>query len=94
MAGFPAVTTFTADLATANTGFTISEDDGISQVSIYNGTATTGFVTGTKRINNVESDALDIPEGVTVTLTAPNGMHLDQITLTIPSGCILSVIAN
>lgn len=84
---------FTADLVNANTGFEINESDGITAISIYNGSAVAGSVTGTKNINGVASSAVAIPQNTTVTLQATNANAMGTVTLTIPESCTLSVIA-
>lgn len=84
--------TYTAELT--NKTLTITEDDGLTRVSIYNGTATAGTVTGTKAVNRQGSTAINIAQNETVTISVDEAYVLDGITIVAPTGCTLKVIAN
>lgn len=84
---------FTATLTSVNTGFTITENDGISNLSIYNSSTVAATIIGTKKIGATASSAISIGEGVTVTFSTI-GYAMDDVVLTIPANCTLAVIAS
>lgn len=83
--------TFTYELT--NGSFTIGVEDGISKVSVFNGTATSGSVSGDRVVNGI-SGSLTIAENETVTIVSDNGRVLIGITITAPAACTLKIICN
>jgi hypothetical protein len=79
---------------TGSASFVIEYGDGLNKLSIYNGSAVTGTVTGDLVINGVTSNAIDIPQYATVTIAAPNAKVLTGVTITAPASCILTIVGG
>ncbi len=83
---------FTGDLT--NSTLIITSSMGIKQISVFNGGATVGTVTGGKNLGSLSSSALTVAEGSSVNITSTEGANiLDGITIVAPVGCTLSIIA-
>jgi len=84
---------FTHVLTGAST-FEIGYSDGLSKVSVFNGSATTGTIVGDMVVNGIASNAIDIIENATVTIVAPNAKVLTGITITAPASCVLTIVGG
>ena len=72
----------------------IIEGFGLKQVSVFCSTETSGTITGTRRLGNIASTALDVEQDETVTVKAVEGEVLSGITIEAPAGCTLKIIAQ
>ena len=86
-----AQSTFTYQL-TEDT-FEIGASDGLTRVSIFNGTAVNGTVAGDRIVNGL-SGSLTIEENETVTIVADPAKVLNGITITAPASCTLKIVGN
>ena len=83
---------YTGDLT--NDTLVITASMGVKKISVFNGGATVGTVTGGKQLGTLPSSALNVEEGASVNITATEGANiLDGVTIDAPAGCTLSIIA-
>ena len=72
----------------------ITQSMGASRISIFNGTAVVGTVTGAKYLGVLPPSALNVAEDSSVNITASDSASvLDGVTIVAPAGCTLSIIA-
>ena len=81
---------FTKQLSTDT--LIITESMGVRQISVFNGTSTTGTALGTQKLSGVTPDPVNIEEGDTFTVNAIEGSVLDSLTIDAPAGCTLKII--
>ena len=82
---------FTAEIT--NTTITATDDDGLTKISVFNGSAVAGTITGTKKAFGLSPSAINIAQNETVTITASDANRLTGLTIVAPSNCTLKVIA-
>lgn len=83
---------FTTELTSGT--LTITESMGVKQISVYNGTATAGTVTGTRKLGSTSSSAINVAESETFTVVAIEGEVITSLTITAPVGCTLKIVAQ
>tara|TARA_R110001599_G_scaffold142533_2_gene323200 strand:- start:2918 stop:3196 length:279 start_codon:yes stop_codon:yes gene_type:complete len=83
---------FTTELK--NDNLVITQNMGVQQISIFNTTATTGSVLGTRSLGGVASSAIAIAESQTVTIKAIDASVIEALTIDAPAGCTLQIIAQ
>ena len=71
---------------------TITESDGVGSVSVFSTTGT-GTILGTGVVGGNSSEAINVAEGNSITISAQN-KSLGSLTITAPDGVTLIVIAN
>ena len=76
-----------------NDTLTITESMGVKQVSIFNGTATAGTVTGTQKLGDRTPSAINVEQGDTFTVNALEAAVIKNLVIAAPAGCTLKVIA-
>lgn len=79
---------------TGTESLNITEDDGVGTISVLCTTATAGTILGNATVDGRASEAINVAENNTITISATNGKTLGTVTITAPSGCTLLVIAN
>jgi hypothetical protein len=72
----------------------ITEDDGVGIISVLCTSATAGIILGNATIDGKASEAISVTENNSVTISATSGKTLGTLTITAPSGCTLTIIAN
>lgn len=73
----------------------VTTDDAVKAISIYNGTAVVGTVTGTTSVGGVASSAININENESYNIVAPTEADvIGAITIVAPVGCSLVIVAN
>lgn len=83
---------FTAEIT--NDTLTIVQNMGVQQISIYNSSAISGTVTGSRSLGSTVSSSLTIIENQTVTFKAIDASVIESLTIVAPSGCTLQIIAQ
>lgn len=83
---------FTTELTDGT--LTIIESYGVKAVSVYCSTETAGSVTGTRRLGNIASSAIEVAEEETFTVAAIDGEVITDLTIDAPAGCTLKIIAQ
>ena len=83
---------FTGELATATV--TITEAMGVRRVSVFNGTATSGTVLGSKTLGSLASSVINVADGETFTVDAIEGSVIKNLVIDAPAGCTLKVVAQ
>lgn len=78
-----------------NSSLTVSADDSVKAISIYNSTAVVGTVTGTSSVGGTASTAINIGENESYNLVVPAEADvIGSLTITAPVGCSLVITAN
>ena len=72
----------------------ITEDDGVGIISVLCTSATAGTILGNATIDGKASEAISVTENNSVTISSTSGKTLGTLTITAPSGCNLTIIAN
>ena len=72
----------------------ITESMAVKQISIFNGSAVTGTVTGDNSLGSTASSPIDIEESVSFTLKAVDASVIVGVTITAPAGCTLKIVAQ
>jgi len=84
---------FTGSLT--NSILTLSEDDGITMLSVKvsSSSSVSGSITGDITLGSLQPSAITIIAGDGTTIATPNNGFLDGLTLTAPTGCTMNIIA-
>jgi|TARA_R110002050_G_scaffold300823_1_gene473670 hypothetical protein len=72
----------------------ITEDDGVGVISVFCSSSTAGTILGNATIDGRASQAISVTENNSVTISATSGKTLGTLTISAPSGCTLTIIAN
>ena len=72
----------------------ITEDDGVGVISVLCTSVVAGTILGNATIDGRASQAISVTEDNSVTISATSGKTLGTLTITAPSGCTLTIIAN
>jgi len=78
-----------------NDTLSLSTDDAVKAISIYNSTAVAGTITGTTSVGGTASSAISIGENESYNLTAPTEADvIGALTITAPAACSLIITAS
>ena len=87
----------TADIFTTeltNSSLTITEDMGVTAISIYNSTAVVGTVRGSRKLGSNSSSNINVTEKMTYTISTKDAAVIKSLVITAPSGCTLKITAE
>jgi len=87
---------WTFETSSSASTITISSSDSISSLSILlsGGGTNTATVTGTRDVAGNASTAVTVSDGETLTVSAPHGRVLDNITIVTSSDMVTKIIAS
>lgn len=77
-----------------NDTFTIPTGQ-VKSVSVFNGTAVTGTITGTATLAGIPSSAINIVQNKSVSIVASEGANtVGEVVIDAPAGCTLDIICE
>ena len=83
---------FTGELT--NDTLTITESMGVKRVSVFNGSAVTGTVLGNRNLGGLAPTTIDIVQGDSFTVDAPDASVIKSLVINAPAGCTLKIVAQ
>jgi hypothetical protein len=78
----------------SNASITLDGSEGVRAIVVYNSSAVTGTVTGSKKLGSRSPAPISVGENVTWSHVALEGSVLSGLTITAPAGCTLEVTAQ